>query len=107
MSAQIGLTIGLTIAAGTAFGGWRMLVPRTDSGSSGVSNQRSPRSSRRRSRRGSPAAQASLDAQRSATGSHAGAVVRPPLTLVRADSMLHRLHRRRAAPRSSIWWGPA
>ena len=79
----LGLTIGLTIAA-VAFGGWRMLVPGSDSASSGVSNDVSSLISTTL-QAWFTGGQASLDAQRSATGSYAGAVVQPPLTLVRAN----------------------
>jgi hypothetical protein len=83
MSARLGLTIGLTIAA-VAFGGWRMLVPGSEVASSGVSDEVSSLISTTL-RAQFTGAQASLDAQRIATGSYAGAAVQPPLTLVRAD----------------------
>ena len=84
MSARFGLTIGLTIAA-VAFGGWRMLLPGTDGGSNDVSNSVSALLSTTL-RASFTGAQASLDAQRTATGSYAGAIVQPPVTLVRADA---------------------
>ena len=84
MSARFGLTIGLTIAA-VAFGGWRMLIPGSDGASSGVSNEVSSLISTTL-QASFTGGQASLDAQRNATGSYAGAVVQPPLTLVRADA---------------------
>ena len=83
MSARFGLTIGLTIAA-VAFGGWRMLLPGTESASSDVSGGVSALVSTTM-RAMFTAAEASVDAQRNATGSYAGAVVQPPITLVRAD----------------------
>ena len=83
MSARFYLTIGLTIAA-VAFGGWRMLLPGADSASSDVSDGVSALISTTL-RASFTGGQASLDAQRNATGSYAGAVVQPPLTLVRAD----------------------
>jgi hypothetical protein len=83
MSARFGLTLGLTIAA-VAVGGWRMLLPGTDSASSDVSNSVSALISTTM-RAAFTGAQASLDAQRTATGSYVGAVVQPPITLVRAD----------------------
>ena len=83
MSARFGLTIGLTIAA-VAFGGWRMLLPGTEA-SSGVSDGVSSLISTTM-RAAFTGAQASVDAQRIATGSYAGAVVQPPITLVRADA---------------------
>ena len=84
MSARFYVTIGLTIAA-VAFGGWRMLVPgsrqrlvgRLERVSSLISTTL---------KASFTGAQASLDAQRIATGSYAGAVVQPPITLVRADA---------------------
>jgi hypothetical protein len=83
MSARLYLTLGLTIAA-VAFGGWRMVLPGTESASTDVSDGISSLVSTTL-RASFTAAQASLDAQRTATGSYAGAVVQPPLTLVRAD----------------------
>jgi len=84
MSARFGLTIGITIAT-VIFGGWRMLLTGTDSASSGVSNSVSSliSSTLKASFTG---AQASLDAQRMATGSYVGAQVQPPITLVRVDA---------------------
>ena len=84
MSARLYLTLGLTIAA-VAFGGWRMLLPGTDSASSDVTDGVSSLISTTL-RASFTGAQASLDAQRTATGSYAGAAVQPPLTLVRADT---------------------
>jgi hypothetical protein len=84
MSARFGLTIGLTIAA-VAFGGWRMLLPGTSGGSSKISSSISGLVSTTM-RAAFTGAQASLDAQRNATGSYAGGVVVPPITLVRADA---------------------
>ena len=84
MSARFALTIGLTIAA-VAFGGWRMLVPGSEVASSGVSDDVSALISTTL-KASFTGAQASLDAQRIATGSYAGAVVQPPITLVRADA---------------------
>jgi hypothetical protein len=83
MSARLGLTIGLTIAA-VAVGGWRMLLPGADKASSDVAAGVTALLSTT-TRAAFTGAQASLDAQRNATGSYAGAVVQPPLTLVRAD----------------------
>ncbi len=83
MSARLSLTIGLTIAA-VAVGGWRVLLPGADSASSEVSDGVSALVTTTM-RAAFTGAQASLDAQRNATGSYAGAVVQPPVTLVRAD----------------------
>ena len=84
MSARFGLTIGLTIAA-VAFGGWRMLLPGPEGASSDVSNSVSALVSTTL-RAAFTGAEASLDSQRNATGSFAGAVVQLPITLVRADA---------------------
>jgi hypothetical protein len=78
------LTVGLTIAA-LAFGGWRMIVPGADPASSGVSGSVSALVSTTLNA-AFAGAEASLDAQRNATGSYAGATVQPPVTLVRADT---------------------
>jgi hypothetical protein len=83
MSARLGLTIGISIAA-VIFGGWRMLLPGTGA-SSEVSDSVSSLISTTM-RASFTGAQASVDAQRMATGSYAGAVVQPPITLVRADT---------------------
>ena len=84
MSARMGITIGLVLAA-VAFGGWRMLLPGADSASSDVSSRVCRRCSQRSCKAQFTGAEASLDAQRTATGSYAGAVVQPPIVLVRAD----------------------
>jgi hypothetical protein len=85
MSARFGLSLGLTIAA-VAVGGWRMLLPGADSASSDVSNSVSALISTTM-RAAFTGAQASLDAQRNATGSYVGAVVQLPITLERADAL--------------------
>jgi hypothetical protein len=84
MSARLGLSLGLIIAT-VAVGGWRMLLPGSDSASNDVSNGVSGLVATTM-RAAFTGAQASLDAQRNATGSYAGAAVRPPVTLVRADA---------------------
>jgi hypothetical protein len=83
MSGRVGLSLGLLIAA-LAVGGWRMLLPG-DSASNDVSNGVSALVSTTM-RAAFTGARASLDAQRTTTGSYVGAVVQPPLTLVRADA---------------------
>ncbi len=83
MSTRFGLALGLMIAA-VAVGGWRMLLPRADSASNDVSNAASALVATTM-RAAFTGAQASLDAQRNATGSYAGGMVQPPITLVRAD----------------------
>ena len=82
MSTRFGLSLGLMIAA-VAVGGWRMLLPGADSSSSEVSDGVSALVSTTM-RASFTGAQASLDAQRNATGSYVGGVVQPPITLVRA-----------------------
>ena len=84
MSARFYVTVGLTIAA-VAFGGWRMLLPGADSASSDASSSVSSLISTTL-KASFTGAQASLDAQRIATGSYAGTPVQPPITLVRADA---------------------
>jgi hypothetical protein len=82
MSSRFSITIGLTIAA-VAFGGWRMLLPaggESSKVSDGVSSLVSTTMNAQFT-----GAEASLDAQRNATGSFVGANVAPPVTLVRAD----------------------
>jgi len=83
MSARMGITIGLTLAA-LAFGGWRMVLPGADSASSDVDESVSSMLSTVVKAQFT-GAEASLDAQRMATGSYAGAVVQAPVVLVRAD----------------------
>jgi len=95
MSSRMYLTIGLTIAA-VAFGGWRMLLPGADSASSDVTDGVSSLISTTL-RASFTAGQASLDAQRIATGTYAGAAVQPPLTLVRADASSYCLELSRGA----------
>ena len=67
MSARFGLSLGLMIAA-VAVGGWRMLIPGADSASNDVSDGVSALVSTTM-RAAFTGAQASLDAQRNATGS--------------------------------------
>jgi len=83
MSARMGITVGLTLAA-LAFGGWRMMLPGADSASSDVDQGVSAMLSTVVKAQFT-GAEASLDAQRMATGSYAGAVVQAPVVLVRAD----------------------
>ena len=84
MSARLYLSLGITIAA-VAFGGWRLLLPGTGGGGNDVTNGVSALVSTTL-RASFIGAEASLDAQRNATGSYVGAVVQPPITLVRADT---------------------
>ena len=83
MSARLGITIGLTLAA-LAFGGWRVMLPGADSASNEVGGSVSAMLSTVVKAQFT-GAEASLDAQRMATGSYAGAVVQAPIVLVRAD----------------------
>jgi hypothetical protein len=83
MSARLGITIGLTLAA-LAFGGWRIMLPGADSASTDVDGSVSAMLSTVVKAQFT-GAEASLDAQRIATGSYAGAVIQAPIVLVRAD----------------------
>ncbi len=82
MSSRFYLMIGLTVAA-VAVGGWRTLLPA--SGSKQVTGAVSSMVGTITSAQFT-GARATLDAQRNATGSYAGAPLTPPLTLVRADA---------------------
>jgi hypothetical protein len=82
-ASRLYLSLGIAIAA-VAFGGWRMLIPGADTASSSVSGGVSTLLSTTLNA-AFTGAEASVDAQRNATGSYAGAVVQPPITLVRAD----------------------
>ncbi len=84
VSARFYLTIGLAIAA-VAFGGWRMLLPASSDGSKAATDAVSSVLDSVTSAQFT-GARATLDAQRNATGSYAGAPVSPPITLVRADA---------------------
>jgi hypothetical protein len=84
VSARLSLTLGLTIAA-PAFGGWRMILPGTESASNGVSDSASTLISTTM-RAAFTGAEASLAAQRTVSGTYAGTPVQPPITLVRADA---------------------
>ena len=79
----MGITIGLVLAT-LAFGGWRMLLPGSDSGSNdleqGVSSMLSTVVKAQFT-----GAQASLEAGHQANGTYVGAVVQPPIVLMRAD----------------------
>ena len=83
MSARTWFSIGLAVAA-VALGGWRMLLPGTESTSNEVGNDVSAMLSTT-TRAAFTGAAASLDAQRTATGSYAGAQLTSDITLVRAD----------------------
>jgi hypothetical protein len=83
MSSRLWLAVGFTIAT-VAFGGWRLAVPSSEGKTTGeaVTNLVDKITSA-----SFAAAEVSLQAQRSATGSYAGAVLQPPVTLVRADAV--------------------
>jgi hypothetical protein len=83
VTSRISLTVGLAIAA-LAFGGWRMLVPGTDEATQAAAESADTMISVVTQAFFS-GAEASLEAQRSATGSYAGTPLEPPITLVRAS----------------------
>ena len=84
MSRRFYLTIGLTVAA-VAVGGWRFALPVSSSSQQqieqGVSSLLNTVTSAEFT-----GAEATLDAERSSTGSYAGAPVTAPVVLVRADA---------------------
>jgi hypothetical protein len=84
VSARFYLTIGVAVAA-VVFGGWRMLLPATNGDAKQVEGAVSSVLDTV-TRAQFTGAQATLDAQRNATGSYEGAPLAPPLTLVRADA---------------------
>ncbi len=84
MSARLYLTLGLTIAA-VAFGGWRIILPGTESASNGAADSASTLIATTM-RAAFTGAEASLAAEYTVSGTYAGTPVRPPLTLVRADA---------------------
>ena len=75
--------LGITIAA-VAVGGWRMLLPGTGDASKAV-EQAASGLIQQTTRAYFTSAEASLEAQHTATGSYAGTPLLPPLTLIRAD----------------------
>ena len=84
VSARIYLTIGLTAAA-LVFGGWKTLMPAGGGGSQEVTDAVTNVVDSVTSAEFT-GAKATLDAQRTATGSYEGAPVSAPVTLVRADA---------------------
>ena len=90
-TSRIYLTVGITIAA-VIFGGWRMLLPGTGDASTEVSDSVSNMLTSVVKAQFT-GAEASMDAQRTATGSYAGAAVQPPIILVRADATGYCLER--------------
>lgn len=85
MSSRAWFAIGLSIAA-FAVGGWRTLVPGMDSTSKSVDDSISSMLATTTQAAFTGAA-ASLDAQRTATGSYAGTPLAPGMVLVRADAI--------------------
>jgi hypothetical protein len=71
--------------AAVAFGGWRLLAPQADKASDAAGESAGALVGSVSSAYFT-AAQASLEAQRRATGSYAGTAIQPPLALVRADA---------------------
>ena len=84
MSSRAWLTIGFSIAA-VAVGGWRMLLPTPSSSAKTVGDSVSSLLATTTQAAFTGAA-ASLAAQRSATGSYAGAQLAPGMHIVRADA---------------------
>lgn len=84
MSSRVWLSIGVSIAA-VAVGGWRMILPASSSTSNSVGKDVSSLLATTTQAAFTGAA-ASLDAQRNATGSYAGAPLAPGMQLVRADA---------------------
>jgi hypothetical protein len=83
MSNRVWLTVGVSVAV-VAVGGWRMLLPASSSTSKAVDEGVSSILATTTQAAFTGAA-ASLDAQRSATGSYAGARLASGMVLVRAD----------------------
>jgi hypothetical protein len=84
VSTRATLTVVLVIVA-VAFGGWRLLAPKAERASDAAGESATALTDTV-SRASFVAAQATLQAQLSATGSYAGAALQPPMTLVRADA---------------------
>jgi hypothetical protein len=85
MSARRWLLIGVSIAA-VALGGWRMFVPASGSAAKSAGDDVSSLLGMTTQAAFTGAA-ASLDAQRTATGSYAGAQLASGMALVRADAV--------------------
>jgi len=84
MTARTWFSLGL-VAVALAFGGWRIMLPGAASTSNEAGNDVSAMLSTTTGAAFTGAA-ASLDAQRTATGSYAGARLAGGMTLVRADA---------------------
>jgi hypothetical protein len=84
VTARFWLSIGLAIAA-VAVGGWRLLLPTTQGEADKVTDAAASVIDTI-TRAQFTGAQATLDAQRMATGSYAGAPIAAPMRLVRADA---------------------
>jgi hypothetical protein len=77
--------VTLVVVVAVAFGGWRLLAPQAQKASDAAGESADALVGTVSSAYFT-AAQASLEAQRRATGSYAGTPLQPPLTLVRADA---------------------
>jgi hypothetical protein len=71
--------------AALAFGGWKMIAPQAEKATE-AAGESADAVVDTVSRAYFTGAEASLAAQRSATGSYAGTPLQPPVTLVRADA---------------------
>jgi hypothetical protein len=79
-------TFVLVAVAALAFGAWRMLLaPQAEKATNGAGDSAGALIDTM-SRAYFTGAEASLEVQRSTTGSYAGARLEPPMTLVRADA---------------------
>jgi hypothetical protein len=78
-------TLTVVVLVALAFGAWRVLAPRAERASN-EAGESADALVGTVSRAYFTAAEASLHAHRSATGSYAGTPLQPPVTLVRADA---------------------
>jgi len=79
-------TLVLVVVAALAFGAWRMLLaPQAEKAANGAGDSAEALVDTV-SRAYFTGAEASMEVQRSTTGSYAGARLEPPMTLVRADA---------------------
>lgn len=78
-------TLTLVVVAALAFVAWRMIAPQAEKASD-EAGKGADAIVGTVSRAYFTAAEASLQAQKSATGSYAGVLLQPPLTLVRAEA---------------------
>jgi hypothetical protein len=106
-----GLALGFTLAA-VAVGGWRVLLPGSGDTSKQVEDDLGALLDTTANAR-LTAAEATVEGQRSSTGSYAGAPVTPPIVLARADATSYcielgqgKLARHVAGPNGSPASGP-